>query len=495
MNSTLCCSNSQYCIVNATWGVQCCELGSTCGSRCDASHYFANTTKAVTTTLSFTLESATKTLTSLETTTTVTASSVCSPRSCTSTQYLCASSFGGGCCPYGYDCASGGNCIGTSTTESASTSTSVSALVSPLPSGCTVQGQTRCTAGAGISGSGCCDAGYACVTASASLMCSATPTSSSGITTATAPGNVTVEHTSSGSGLSTGAKAGVAVGVILAAALIIGVLTWFCIRRRRRGGRSTITGNEMRSVPPDDNNTPAAGVYSGGGGGVRPNGVGAAGRNLSESGYAPSSTQVSRDYLSGPYSDRHPSIAPYHDEGDANNNTWESAAATAGTPAHEQHPPRDMALHGPDDVLAPIEMGHGGSSRARPQLGGRMAGAAGSETTTNRGRGYSHTGSDGSHSELADTAVARAQGDGRHPSYQGGSGAGGGGGGGKVRDSIAGRFELYGGETPPAGTGGGGTAGTGVLPQPLPTPGSELSEFGTPSPMSREEEQHPRREV
>lgn len=454
---------------------------------------------AVTTTLASTLETATETVTSSKTTTTVTTSSVCSPRSCTSTQYLCASSFGGGCCAYGYDCASGGNCVGTSTTVSASTSTSVSALVSPVPSGCTAQGQTRCTAGAGISGSGCCDAGYACVTASASLMCSPTPSSSSATATATAPGNVTVEHTS-GSSLSAGAKAGIAIGVIVAAALIIGVLTWLCIRRRRRGGRSTTTGNEMRSVPPNDNNPPAAGVHSSGAGGMRPYG-GAAGRNMSESGYAPSSTQVSRDYFSGPYSDRHPSIAPYHDDGAANNNTWESAAATAGTPAHEQQhyynnnryqqddqqQQREMTPHGPDDVLVPVEIGHSESGKGRPKMGA-IAGAS-SDTTTNRGRGYSHAGSDGSHSELADTAVARAQGDGRKPSYQGGSGVG-----GRVRDSIAGRFELYGGDTAPAGTGGEIT-GTGLLPQPFPTPGSELSEFGTPSPMSREEEQHPRRDV
>lgn len=327
-------------------------------------------------------------------------------------------------------------------------------------------------------------------------MCSATPTSSSSSTFLATPtgSGVTVEHLHGSGGLSTGAKAGIAVGVIVAAAVVIGGLTWLCIRRRR-SGRSTTTGNEMRSVPPNENNTPGAavaGAYSDGAGG-RPQ-YGAGGRNLSESGYAPSSTQIRSDYFSGPYSDhRESNIGPVDDG--ANNNTWESAAATAGTPlAHEQEyyhgyqdePPQQQQRdtpHGPDDVLAPVEIGHGGSVKGRP----KMMGGAGSDIS-NRGRGYSQAGSDGGHSELADTsggvaAAARAGPGGRNPSYQEGRGG--------VRDSIAGRFELYGSETAMHDA----AAGGGYLPQPFPTPGSEMSEFATPSPMSREEEQHPRRDV
>lgn len=523
VNSTLCCTNEQYCIVNSTWGVQCCALGSTCRSRCDTSHYFANTTMAVTTTLAVvTVENAAaETLTSSKTTTTFTTSSVCSPRSCTSTHYLCASSFGGGCCPYGFDCASSGQCIGTSSTLSASSSTSsVSPLVTPLPSGCSAQGQTLCTAGAEISGSGCCDAGYACITVSLSLMCSPTPTSSVSSATATAPGNVTVDHASGNSSLSTGAKAGIAIGVIVAAAVGIGGLTWLCIKRRR-DGRSTTTGNEMRSLPPNDNNTPragAAGAYSDGPG--RPH-FGSSGRNMSEpSGYAPSSTQVSRDYFgSGPYSDHHGSIAPYNNDDDnygaKNNRTWESVAATAGTPlANEQgyyyqgyhHLLRDdqqiqqqqqQVPHGPAAVLTPVEIGHGGSVKRGPAkmiptgAGSSDISSSNNNDDDSRRRGYSHAGSDGAHSELADTSSAPRRG-GRNPSYGGQGGGGGVGSGGTgVRHSIAGRFELHGSE---AG-GGTGTVGT-YLPQPFPTPGSEMSEFGTPSPLSREgEQQHPRRDV
>lgn len=53
-----------------------------------------------------------------------------------------------------------------------------------------------------------------------------------------------------------------------------------------------------------------------------------------------------------------------------------------------------------------------------------------------------------------------------------------------VRDSIAGRFELYGTDVPVRTV-------DNRAPRPLGTPGSELSvsELGTPSPMSHEEQQ------
>lgn len=446
--------------------MQCCPLGSDCGNKCPPGHYLANVTETLTTTLAavIVVDDTAETLTSSQTTTTISTSSACSPRSCTSTQYLCAESFGGGCCPYGFNCASSGQCIGTSSTVSASSSSSVSPLVTPVPSGCSAQGQTRCTAGAGISGAGCCDAGYACITVSLNLMCSATPSSSSA--TATAPDNVTVEHPSDkSSSLSTGAKAGIGIGVILAAAVVIGALTWFCLRRCHRSGQSTTTGNEMRSVPPHDdnnnNNTPGVGAvgavgaaYPTGSAGRPPFGP-ATRRNMSEtSGYAPSSTQVSRDYFGGSdYNNE------YYDGGVEDSRTWESGLATAGTPlANEQgyYSQNDQqAPHGPGHVVAaPVEIGHGGDGDRR--------------------RGYSNAGSDGGQSELADTSSAA-------PRRQGGGNNS--GGGAQVRDSIAERFELHGSEA----RGGTGTVGT-YLPQPFPTPGSEMSEFGTPSPMSGEEE-------
>lgn len=452
MNSTLCCSNDQYCIVNATWGVQCCALDSTCGVDCPANFYLTNITKIVTETVTVESVTASATTTTTSVATEITTLSACTERKCSSTNYLCASSFGAGCCPYGFNCASSGQCIGM--VSSASSSSSISALVSPVPSGCSVQGQTLCTAGAGISGSGCCDAGFACVTYSASLMCSETTASSSSVAaTATAPGNVTVEH-KDGS-LSTGAKAGIAVGVIALAAVLIGGLTWLCIRRRRRAGRggrsgqSTTTRNEMRSIPPNDGEIP--GERIGGGGGRRPQ------QNVSESGYVPSLTQYSRDYYSGPYTD-HVALdrdgANDNTNDDINNHTWESAAATMGTPAREQFEQRETTRREPDDVSVPVEMG--------------------SDISNSRPRGYSQAGSsDGGHSELADTSAAATAAAARNGSSR------------RVRDSIARRFELYGNDRA-------GATGGSILPQPLPTPGSEMSEFGTPSPMSRDED-HPKR--
>lgn len=159
------------------------------------------------------------------------------------------------------------------------------------------------------------------------------------------------------------------------------------------------------------------------------------------------------------------------------------------------------------------------AARSMASSQGVGSGGGGVENNNNR---------DGSQSELADTSTSQLASGGslshRHE-------AGGGGGGGGVRDSIAGRFELYGGDVGGMMVGGGGSGasmgaasssrevfhdapesrftlgggggaggvGVGVgadLPQPLPTPGSERSEFATPSPMSREEPEHmPRREL
>lgn len=490
--------------------MQCCALGSTCGSACDTSQYLVNVT--TTTTLTTTPTSSPS---AAATTTTVETLLGCAPRQCTSTNYLCPSSLGGACCAYGSDCASSGQCIGPSSTSSSSTSTA-SALVSPVPSGCSAQGQTLCTAGPGVSGSGCCDAGYACTTYSSSLMCSPAP-STSPPPTATASGVTVVHHHNGPGGLSAGAKAGVAIGVIVGAGLVIGALTWLCLRRRRGGRGSTTTGgNEMRSVPPNHANTP--GVHSDDDGGIRPYGPGS-GPHMSESGgYAPSSTQFSRgggvggDYFGpGPgfaaynnnhnTSNNHPHHAGGGEDGvnnnnNNNNNTWESAAATAGTPSHEQQQYHNLLFnhhhHQPtDDAAAPVEIGHGGSIK-RPGPGPHST-KSGDPTTT--ARGYSHAGSDGSHSELADTSgnyttTTYTTSSDPQPTTTTTGRTGGG-----VRDSIAGRFELYGSDSSPGAGGGGGVGGgggqgqVGVLPQPFPTPGSEMSEFGTPSPMSREEQQ------
>jgi hypothetical protein len=88
--------------------------------------------------------------------------------------------------------------------------------VTALAPGCT-------TSQIGCSGGGCCNVGFSCTEVSNTGYC--------------AP--ATVAPTASGisetspSGLSQGAKAGIGAGVAIGACLIIGVLTYFCIRRRR----------------------------------------------------------------------------------------------------------------------------------------------------------------------------------------------------------------------------------------------------------------------
>lgn len=145
--------------------------------------------------------------------------------------------------------------------------------------------------------------------------------------------------------------------------------------------------------------------------------------------------------------------------------------------------------HDPDSVVAPVEIGTRASLRGRP-----TAGAGAHMRMDSQGSdGYN-----GSQSELADTSSR-----GPSPAF------GGPGGPASPVESIAGRFELYGDFGHAASgqevfhdaqesVGGRGMVGGGSgthLPQPFPTPGSEMSEFATPSPMSRDEEAQIRREV
>ncbi|KUI74071.1 hypothetical protein VM1G_09986 [Cytospora mali] len=425
INSTLCCSNDRYCIVNeTTYEPACCALGSTCGQQCGTDAYYANIT----------------TTTTISSTPKVETVYVCRDRSCTSTNYLCAESFGGNCCPYGADCASGRQCLVPST--SSSSSLSMSTISSEIPAGCSLQGQTYCT-GAGR----CCNSGYSCTEVSASYMCAqitSTSTPTSGIAAPTGSG-VTVEHTSHG--LSAGAKAGIAIGVIVAAALITGALTYLCIRRHRRTSRSTNTGQEM-----------ASGIGAGPESGTRlpggPSGPRAyrqgSGQVLSETGYAPSSTQMSN--RSGPLrrlTNDYFGVAAGHGP------YTERAGEATTTPEYLAQPVTGdgQTPHGPDQIIAPVEIG---SDSEKLKDGQR------------------HVGSSEGGSELDGTELAARP---YHHQQQPMASL--------VRDSIAGVFELYGSEA--VSPGQGRNVNT-RAPQPLGTPGSEMtSELGTPSPMSHEE--------
>ena len=117
-----------------------------------------------------------------------------------------------------------------------------SAVVSVIPSGCSVANQFPC---ASSLGGGCCASGQACVTSGGGEFCSAT---GSALLTRTGPGGViaTAVTKSSSGGLSTGAKAGIGVGVALGAIAIIGALMWFFLVHRTRARQS----EQATSVPP-----------------------------------------------------------------------------------------------------------------------------------------------------------------------------------------------------------------------------------------------------
>ncbi|KAK2615995.1 hypothetical protein N8I77_002715 [Diaporthe amygdali] len=453
-----CCGNTEACIINeTTLKPQCCPLGSTCGGTCSPDSYYSAITSTQTASGS----------TSVETV------FACVGRPCTSTNYLCPQSMGGNCCAYGANCASSGQCLVPSTSSS---STDGPAVATMIPSGCSRQGDTACTMSGASGVAGCCGVGYGCATVSSSAVCTQTPSSSS--SAGPAPTGSGISVVSPSQGLSTGAKAGIAVGVVVAAALAIGGLTWLCIRRRR-SSRSTTTGNELASgggfggAGGRNGGLAAAGRHESDDGGLRAYGP-SSGPHMSEAdGYAASASAhgggagplrgLTSDYFgpvaaAGPYTTA--TTPEYHEAG--------TGGAGGPSPDYLARAVRGGGgtPHGPDDIASAVEIGSGkgkdgdvGGALVRPELPSERGSDQGSEL-------------DGS-----DNMLARRQ----QSTRQGLSSP-------AVRDSIAGRFELYG--TDVAAAGGGGVVDT-RAPRPLGTPGSEMtaSELGTPSPMSHEEQQ------
>ena len=253
INSTLCCPNDRYCMIDpSTSEATCCSIGLTCNSPCNDTQYECNATtvKAVTQKQTELISgTATLTLTSPNTqtgagitlktiTATITTTSVylaCCARHCPATShFLCASTFGGGCCQYGQTCASSSNCIWTSAGPTASDTATGTGLISALPSSCT-SGQISC---ASSLGGGCCATGHACTVVSDQVYCA----EASGVTNSTT--------TDGGSGLAAGAKAGIALGVVFGAGAFIGAATWLCIRRRRQSSAGGSTRRPSALPPP-----------------------------------------------------------------------------------------------------------------------------------------------------------------------------------------------------------------------------------------------------
>ncbi|TVY91119.1 hypothetical protein LAWI1_G002725, partial [Lachnellula willkommii] len=193
-----CCDNSQYCIINTAGSVGCCAIGSNCGIACESTAYICTTT--------------------VTNSGTATPTQACCPRKCTGTsQFPCATSLGGGCCSYGWMCQTGSDqCVSTAAPSSTPV---VSISASAVPSGCSAANQFAC---ASSLGSGCCGVGQQCVTSGSGRFCSAT--TGSVMLTRTGSGGLiatAVSKPSEGKGLSTGAKAGIGVGVSLGALLVI----------------------------------------------------------------------------------------------------------------------------------------------------------------------------------------------------------------------------------------------------------------------------------
>ncbi|KAM7195434.1 hypothetical protein V8F20_007493 [Naviculisporaceae sp. PSN 640] len=307
IGSSVCCGNDEYCIFSPgnLKEAACCKIGTTCGSECPESKIecLSPTTATGTDGGVFT-----------------TGIPACCGRRCPQTSMFgCPSSLGNGCCSYDSTCAPGGKCIST-----IQSSTTEPALVTPIPEGCTTS-QITC---ASSLGGGCCAITQSCVMVDNGVRCAEvtiTPTGS-GISAAVPPDSRTE--------LGTGAKAGIGVGVIVIAGLIVGGLTYLCLRQRRR--RQSEAASSSANPRPRN----VVGALIGGGGGramtdLNSDSVSRPGGGL---------PGVAQDYFGpeaqiGPYSDAH------HDQ--LSPGTTPGAGERGGVP---------ILPHGPGDIAAPVEI-------------------------------------------------------------------------------------------------------------------------------------------
>ncbi|KAL8392245.1 hypothetical protein RB595_002442 [Gaeumannomyces hyphopodioides] len=204
-----CCQNSRWCYVNRQGTAKCCGAGSSCSddTDCPTSQYQCTEKTTVTVTAS-----------GGSTSTSTSTFGACCGRKCRTSSFLCPTQMGGGCCGYGSTCASNSACI-------AARSQTPTGFVPQAPEGCTTS-QISCPSSIG---GGCCPVGRSCTQVGSSVACATVPV---------VPTDGAISVDQGGGGMSTGAKAGIAVGVVLGSAVIIGVATWLCIRKRRRGTAS-----------------------------------------------------------------------------------------------------------------------------------------------------------------------------------------------------------------------------------------------------------------
>ena len=222
LNSTLCCANTEFCIVNeSTLEVQCCDLGSTCGFTCVEDSYYS---------------AVTITFTDSGTVTTVTGGG-CVARPCSSTHYLCPESLGGNCCAYGQDCASGGQCLESETAVTMSVCTS---------------GLFNC--GIDTQGARCCPTGAACTSASPSgyycLSSISAPAAIPIATSATATTAATADPSNGNDSVALRVGLGVGIpGGIISIAVI--VFAWRIRRAKKQRKQDSETNEKQGYMKPE----------------------------------------------------------------------------------------------------------------------------------------------------------------------------------------------------------------------------------------------------
>ncbi|KAK3325236.1 hypothetical protein B0H66DRAFT_115361 [Apodospora peruviana] len=343
VGSSACCADNQYCIVDPgdPSKPSCCAIGSTCGSQCSESQYQCNGTSTITSSPSVTTS----------------VFAACCGRKCPLTSMFgCPESFGGGCCSYGSTCGPSGQCL-----SSVMSSSSVSAVLTLVPDGCTTS-QVSC---ASSLGGGCCAVTQSCVR----LDDDSGPKCAERTVTPSASGIVAIDNPRK-SELSAGAKAGISVGVIVIAGLVIGAVTWLCLRKRRIRRMSEVGGGPGGSGsnrPPRPTGVTGQVIGGGGGGGISGGGR----RDMSDlnserGGPLPG---VVQDYF-GP----EPQLGPYSDEGPSHEQ--QQYGQHGGPQQSVVTPPAGgdpevvggvpLLPHGPGDITAPVEI-DGSRIHARPQ--------------------------------------------------------------------------------------------------------------------------------
>lgn len=295
------------CIIDPTdtSKVGCCKHGSTCRGPCSEDTYQCDTTLTLTTSA----------------TTTTSVKVQCCGRRCNVSSYLCPPETYDGCCLVGRNCASGSGCLRVQS-ETSSVSLSI------VPPGCTT-GQISCAASLG---GGCCAATQSCTLVGTAAHCAeVTPTGS----------DITLVHVDEG--LSAGAKGGIAAGVVVGCALVIGAVTWWCLRRRRERRQSEAASGSHPSRP----NGVFPQVVGGGSGG---------GREMSDEA-SDMMSRSGRGGLAHDYFGPAPAIGPYSE-------THSTSPVT--TPGMDQRGGVPLQPHGPGDIAAPVEIdSHVGSPRTQ----------------------------------------------------------------------------------------------------------------------------------